>query len=468
MSKRIFSVLTIDGGGVKGVISARLLQEVEERTGKPVSELFDLIAGSSTGAILAAALAAPSSGNREKPRYSAEDMVEFYTQFAEKIFPANEFRQWKHLIPAMNGFFDPEPFETILKDKLEDLTLRDSLTHLMMAGADMKKFEAIWMSYFHERGNRPAAPQKWENLKMRDAIRASASPPLVFPAKYLYTQPNKNMPESSDRHAFLDGSLFAATLPRRAHSKAKQLAPPDSRIVVLSVGTGALRQSYTPDTMNKMSVLKWARTSMASTELTLQDILNDLYEEIGKDLCRLDVVIEQDKDAPTPSMFNATKENMDRLIKLAEDLISHKDKEIDHICQLLLERHERNREYEREMKNLEQVFKVIDEAKSVKALNACYSKIIQFTSDIKDQKPSLKDERLFELCQNLAPVHLSQLKEYYNTRHGELEKLDKAPSRFKSLLRMFNFRSKKQQELNDNKPPENKPAPKKGNGPSGP
>jgi len=55
----VVKILAIDGGGIRGVIPAVLLAEIEKRTGQPISELFDLIAGTSTGGIPALLLAAP-------------------------------------------------------------------------------------------------------------------------------------------------------------------------------------------------------------------------------------------------------------------------------------------------------------------------------------------------------------------------------------------------------------------------
>ena len=52
-------VLSIDGGGIRGLIPALVLAEIERRSGRRVFELFDLIAGTSTGGILACALCAP-------------------------------------------------------------------------------------------------------------------------------------------------------------------------------------------------------------------------------------------------------------------------------------------------------------------------------------------------------------------------------------------------------------------------
>lgn len=66
-------VLSIDGGGIRGIIPALVLGDLERRTGRPVADLFDLIAGTSTGGILALALAQPGTDGR--PARTAEQLA---------------------------------------------------------------------------------------------------------------------------------------------------------------------------------------------------------------------------------------------------------------------------------------------------------------------------------------------------------------------------------------------------------
>lgn len=77
-------VLSIDGGGIRGIIPAMVLAEIERRTGKTTSELFDLVAGTSTGGILALGLTKPGQGG--KPEYSAKRLIELYETEGRKIF----------------------------------------------------------------------------------------------------------------------------------------------------------------------------------------------------------------------------------------------------------------------------------------------------------------------------------------------------------------------------------------------
>src|SRR5262249_16342580 len=73
----MFRVLTLDGGGIRGAFAASLLASVEEDLSASVGEYFDLIAGTSTGGILALALAL---------RVPAAQIVGFYQCYGPKIF----------------------------------------------------------------------------------------------------------------------------------------------------------------------------------------------------------------------------------------------------------------------------------------------------------------------------------------------------------------------------------------------
>src|SRR5215475_329331 len=73
-------LLAIDGGGIRGIIPAIVCKEIERLSGRRISDLFDLIAGTSTGALIAMGLAYPPNGK------SAADIVDFYKSEGEKIF----------------------------------------------------------------------------------------------------------------------------------------------------------------------------------------------------------------------------------------------------------------------------------------------------------------------------------------------------------------------------------------------
>lgn len=459
MSQRIFTVLTIDGGGIRGLMTARLLHEIEERTGKPVTELFDLVAGSSTGAILAGCLTAPKVKGSSKPRFSAKDMMDFYIDDGAKVFPPSRYRQLKHLVPGMSGFFDPAPFESILEKQLGDLTLGDSLNYLMIAGTDMKKFRPEWMANFKQKGKREDLPQKWESLKTKDAIRASASPPIVFPAKYIYSHPNKNNPEAAERHAFLDGSFFAASVSRRAYTHAKKLAPEGSRIVVVSLGTGCMEPKLTPDELNKMSMIDWVSSARGasifnvSVEMTMRDILNDLRDDIGEDLFRFNPVVDPDDiNAPSMNLTNAKSTNIEKLMIAADKAIEARDEDIDRLCELLLARHHIEQKYDHSTEAFSKLAEILNNCETSVELSKLYSQIVQYSSNLKDLKVSSKDQELYDLADCLQPLHKEQLEEIYDVRHKALVEAEVIEKKSKSFWSKFNiFARKTPKTSNDNK-----------------
>jgi patatin-like phospholipase/acyl hydrolase len=73
-----FRILSFDGGGIRGVMSAAMLRVVEQQIGKPLNQYFDLIAGTSTGSILAAAVATG---------LKSQEIIDLYKQNGQRIFP---------------------------------------------------------------------------------------------------------------------------------------------------------------------------------------------------------------------------------------------------------------------------------------------------------------------------------------------------------------------------------------------
>ncbi len=84
MSLFSYSILALDGGGIRGIIPCMVLNEIEKRSQRPIAESFDLVAGTSTGGILAAGLVIGKDG---KPVFSAEQLLGLYKgRKAKKIF----------------------------------------------------------------------------------------------------------------------------------------------------------------------------------------------------------------------------------------------------------------------------------------------------------------------------------------------------------------------------------------------
>lgn len=130
-------ILSIDGGGIKGVFPASFLANLEENIEGSIWEYFDLIAGTSTGGIIALGLGLG---------FSPREILAMYEDNAEKIFPANNKRLWKlskpkeskELAGLLKRKYDNSPLADILRARFQSRLLGHSKTRLMICATDLQ------------------------------------------------------------------------------------------------------------------------------------------------------------------------------------------------------------------------------------------------------------------------------------------------------------------------------------------
>lgn len=423
--KRVFTVLAIDGGGVRGLTSARILQEIEERTGKPISELFDLIGANSTGAILGAGLVIPDPDEPEKPKYSAQEIKNYYHRDAPRIFPEMRFKSIRKL--SSGALYDPKPLEEALERKLGETRLHDSLTSLMIPATDIKNFRPVWIK--HIKGQKDSSPEGWSSMYLKDAVRATTTAPTFFPAKYYETTPNEDMPDVTHRHALIDGGFFSGNLMRRLLTQAKKLAPEGAEIVVVHIGTGNVENALSPEEFNKLGPLGLVSKANGSLILSLvlnmgaMDIATDLKEEIGDNFFSFDGCIapEDDADSPSNSMDDASEHNLQLLEKFGEKIIADNETEMDRMCDILKHRLFAKERHLDSKEALVKLTEKLESAKTVKSLTRTYRKILRYSSGMADEKPEYRDPELQALALRLEDNHKNDLDRIYNVLQDKLE-----------------------------------------------
>jgi patatin-like phospholipase/acyl hydrolase len=193
-------VLSIDGGGIRGVIPAMVLQRLEELAQRPICDLFDLIAGTSTGGILALALTCPDPRNKTRPVYTATDALHVYLDRGNEIFSNSTPRP--RAAPGSAGAaaqqqqaessgglskifsgakilsgpkYNAKNLERVLGEYMGSSLLRESLTPLLITSYDLERR----MPFFFK--TRLALGQPDHNYEMRHVGRATSAAPLYFP-----------------------------------------------------------------------------------------------------------------------------------------------------------------------------------------------------------------------------------------------------------------------------------------------
>ena len=175
-------ILAIDGGGVKGVFPAAFLAELEAETGRPVAEQFDLIAGTSTGGILAIALGLG---------LSARELVAFYRRYGPKIFRGH--RLLRRLRQIAIAKYAHEPLRSLLAQNFGASLLGDSRTRLLIPSLNLTTGRVHVFKTSHH----PSLVRDWR-MRAVDVALATVSAPTYFPIFY-----------SAEGDAMVDGSLFA-------------------------------------------------------------------------------------------------------------------------------------------------------------------------------------------------------------------------------------------------------------------
>lgn len=145
---KLTRILSIDGGGIRGIIPGQLLvvlerklQELEGGNSKSIADYFDLIAGTSTGGILTCLYLCPGE-DPAKPCFTAQEAVELYLERGDEIFDASLFQKLKSLGGAADEKYSADELEEVLDDYLDKLKLDQLIKPCLITAYDIKRRKA--------------------------------------------------------------------------------------------------------------------------------------------------------------------------------------------------------------------------------------------------------------------------------------------------------------------------------------
>lgn len=317
-------ILSIDGGGVRGLVPALILAEIERRTGRPIYQHFDLIVGTSTGSILALGLTRPSNADAHKPAYSAQDLVQLYRDHAQRIFPSS-FGPLRYLRRIFRPKFSPHDVESIYETYFEDVRLIEALTNVAIPAYDIENSRRLWfLSYTSSQSN----------LLMRDLVRGATAAPTYFaPARLSLRSPMS--PAGSV--ALVDGALFANNPSQDALLLGQKLRDEEGNsVLLLSIGTGRSARKHTFEQAWGWGVLGWMDPllEIAFSDPAIDEIMSRALEGNGS-YFRLQV----DLGATSVELDDSSPEAAQRLVASTELYMkTHEDEMARVVAELALPR----------------------------------------------------------------------------------------------------------------------------------
>ncbi len=254
-------ILSLDGGGIRGIIPATVMVHIEERlkyfSNNPdarIADYFDMIVGTSTGAILGCYYLVPD------PKFTAQRALNLYVNKGYEIFnqsKKNGLLGVRQLFDATK--FNPKNIERIFKEELGDLKLNDLIKPCIVTTYDMISGSSV---FFSSRDN-----QSENDFYLRDVLRSTSAAPTYFPPAVI-----KNLAEKNEKLATmvnLDGGVFANNPALCAYaevrSKNSKLFESDiksDKMMMLSIGTGAIPSTYEATKKpGDWGVVKWAKSA---------------------------------------------------------------------------------------------------------------------------------------------------------------------------------------------------------------
>ncbi|GLU04305.1 hypothetical protein SLE2022_214600 [Rubroshorea leprosula] len=339
----LITILSIDGGGIRGIIPGTILTFLETQLQKldgeeaRLSDYFDVIAGTSTGGLVTAMLSTPNETNR--PLFAAKDIKDFYLEHCPKIFPQDSsalFAPATNLVRSLSGpKYDGKYLHEVIREKLGEKTLTQTLTNVVIPTFDIKNLQPTIFSSFQVK-NDPCL-----NALLSDICISTSAAPTYLPAHHFETEDyiNGKLREFN----LVDGSVAANNPTLVAISEVtKEITKGNldffsikandySRFLVISLGTGTAKSEGKYSALNaaKWGLLGWL-TSDHSTPLV------DVFTQASSDMVDFHLAtvfqaldseesylrIQDDTlTGPLASVDVATEKNLEDLVKVGEELL---------------------------------------------------------------------------------------------------------------------------------------------------
>lgn len=299
MAQRV-KILSIDGGGIRGIVPALVLAEIERRMERPVADVFDLIAGTSTGGILACALAKPDA-------LSAAELVALYEEEGPRIFSRTVWQRIHSAEGLADEKYDDAGLEQALGRYLGDARLRDTVTDILVPSYDTERRRPEFFK------STRAREDESRDFPLRAVARATSSAPTYFQPAELEDRP------------LIDGGVFAVNPAMCALAEVMRYSP-GAEVVLVSLGTGQLTRPFPYDEVKDWGLVEWARPLIDVVFDGASDVVDyQLTQLLGDErFFRFQTELTSASD----DLDDASQENLRALRLTGERLVAERERDL--------------------------------------------------------------------------------------------------------------------------------------------
>jgi predicted acylesterase/phospholipase RssA len=316
--KRLFSresrpvrILSIDGGGIRGILPAMVLAELERLAGRPTAELFDLITGTSTGALLGLAMATPDTEG--KPRFKAADVARLYEIGGPRVFSRSVWHQIQAVGNLVDEKYPATGIEQVLKRVFGETMLSEALVDALVTCYEVEE-----RAPFLFRSGQ-ARRQDGHDFPMAAVVRAATAAPTYFEPARVSTMNGKAY------HALIDGAVIAYNPAIFAYVEARRLFPKATDFLLVSLGTGQLTRGLPFDEVKDWGAARWAQplfSLMCDGDAIVVDQQIGEVLRPGPDGERRYFRFQARLNIGSDDMDDASSENIGKIKLLGENLVA--------------------------------------------------------------------------------------------------------------------------------------------------
>ncbi|XWS24266.1 hypothetical protein CRYUN_Cryun28dG0086100 [Craigia yunnanensis] len=340
----LITILSIDGGGIRGVIPCTILSFLESELQKldgedaRLADYFDVIAGTSTRGLVTAMLTCPNENNR--PLFTAKDIKDFYLINCPKIFPQSRCSLFGQAIKVIKSLFGPKYegnyLHGLIKEKLGNTRLHETLTNVVIPTFDIKNLQpSVFSSY-------QVKEKPYLDALLSDICIATSAAPTYLPAHYFKTTDETGKVTEFN---LIDGGV-AANNPTlvavrevtkeiiRENSDFFPIKPTEcGRFVVISLGTGSRKiedHKYSANEAAKWGLLGWLTRGGSAPLIEVfthasEDMVDFhlavLFEAVHSHPDKYLRIQDDTLVGKSSSIDLATKKNLDDLVRVGEGLL---------------------------------------------------------------------------------------------------------------------------------------------------
>ncbi len=327
-------ILSIDGGGIRGIMPGQILvaleQKLKEKSGDQESRIanfFDLVAGTSTGGILTCLYLCPKEPGSTQAKFSASEAVDLYLERGDEIFDISLWQRISSAGGLLDEKYSADELEESLEDYLGELKLSQLLKPCLITSYDIRRRRA---HFFRQHR---AKKSESSNYLVKDVARATSAAPTYFEVARVKSA-------SLIPYPLVDGGVFANNPGLCAYAEARNLPgnPTAKDMFILCLGTGKIEKPYHYKQAKDWGLVEWVKPVldiiMSGVAETVDFQLKQIFNAIGKP--DQYVRIEPNLLDASPEMDDASIENLNALKVSGQVCAEESDELLERVADQLI------------------------------------------------------------------------------------------------------------------------------------